>query len=237
MRGQIFCPLIQQQVMKIKLLGELCALLILTSACHHENVTGRLAENYDSDWGVEATNLHLIDMESASSLIAVIDTGCNIVSSSVLDGYNIIEHSSNVTDQLLHGTIIISKLLELCPNSKILPIKVADSNESIKPDDLVKGVEKAIDLKANIINISLSTIDPNPKLEAVIDKAIKQNICVIAAAGNQGLDRLPYPAAYPNVISVMARDINNRDVNFNNKSSEKNRFPHQATIFYVMEHI
>ena len=68
--------------------------------------------------------------------------------------------------------------------------------------DIVKGIDYAVEQGADVINLSLSG-EYSETLEAAVEKATKQGVVVVAAAGNGGGSAdASYPAALPNVISV-----------------------------------
>ena len=77
-------------------------------------------------------------------------------------------------------------------------------------DDLLEAIDYAIDNEADIINMSLGLLGgQSSQLENRVNKAYNNGIAVIAAAGNNGASTSvaqAIPAAYENVIGVMASD-------------------------------
>jgi subtilisin family serine protease len=72
--------------------------------------------------------------------------------------------------------------------------------------DIVKGLDWAAERGARIVNMSFAG-PADPRLADALAKARRQNIVLIAAAGNAGANSPPlYPAADPNVIAVTATD-------------------------------
>src|SRR5690606_28459320 len=53
-----------------------------------------------------------------------------------------------------------------------------------------------------IINMSFGAAYPDANLQDAVNYAIKNNVAIVAAAGNAGTDKVLYPAAYRSVISV-----------------------------------
>ena len=87
-------------------------------------------------------------------------------------------------------------------NVNILPIKVMNKSGTGEAFDIVKGIDYAVEQGADVINLSLSG-EYSETLEAAVEKATKQGVVVVAAAGNGGGSAdASYPAALPNVISV-----------------------------------
>lgn len=184
----------------------------------------RLADDYNGDWDKEAIGYLKIDKEAfQETQVALIDTGCNLVSKQIALGYNACDNTTEVSDRCNHGTVMAKKLLELNPNILITPIKVTDDKELLSDETLIEAIEKAITLNVDIISISLGVKTQGKEVQDVVEKAINKGIVIVAAAGNGGQDIL-YPAKYTGVISVMARDINNIDLSFNGKNKDKKSF-------------
>ncbi|MCO4781912.1 MAG: S8 family serine peptidase [Candidatus Cloacimonetes bacterium] len=77
-------------------------------------------------------------------------------------------------------------------------------------DKLISGIYKAIDLNADVLNISLGfdSVDPIPALETALQDARDAGMVIVAAAGNE-VDQTPfYPAASPLTIAVGSVDSN-----------------------------
>lgn len=130
-----------------------------------------------------------------------------------------------------HASIVIGKFQQLNNFSNMVYIKVSN-NDTIEYKHLLKAIEKAIDIKPDIISMSIGTMRNYMKIKSIVAEAVKNNIIIIASAGNSGLD-LMYPANYEGVISVMARDINNIDCFYNNKSEIKKSFSAPGEYVYV----
>ena len=71
--------------------------------------------------------------------------------------------------------------------------------------DLLRGVDRAYDRQARIMNLSLVGPD-NPLLARSMTRLDELGVLVVAAAGNEGTSRPRYPAAYASVIGVGAAD-------------------------------
>ncbi|MBI3955460.1 peptidase S8 [Candidatus Gottesmanbacteria bacterium] len=72
------------------------------------------------------------------------------------------------------------------------------------------------DQGASVINMSLGGTDASQMLEEAINYARAKGVIVVAAAGNSNSNGLFYPAAYSQVISVAASDINDEKAQFSN---------------------
>lgn len=204
----------------------------------YEPILRRIAPNLNDNWGKEAINVLDVDLSNSaqkSIKVAVIDTGVNS-SNSVLEGYNSIDKTNNTIDTSNHGSIVSSIITSVSPRIKILPIKITDQSEKISSSKIITdGIEWALNHNADIINISLGLPDNNV-VENSINKAIYKGVPVIASAGNTGENNLSFPAAMDKVISVIARDINNVDVGFSNRSSCKKSFSAPGVNLKINEH-
>lgn len=95
---------------------------------------------------------------------------------------------------------------------KIIPIKALwwmwEYETSVATwDCIATAIEYAISLAKThgiklVINLSLGGGSPFKGIERVIDKAIRQGVIVVAAAGNAGTAGMDWPGAYPQVISA-----------------------------------
>ncbi len=71
---------------------------------------------------------------------------------------------------------------------------------------LIKAIDWLVSSQVKVINMSLTGPD-NPVLKLAISNAVKRQVVIVAAAGNDGPTAGPrYPAAYTDVIAVTAVD-------------------------------
>lgn len=139
-------------------------------------------------------------------VVAVIDTGLNI--DKIIDESRIIHIEGNNTDEIGHGT----KIVQLIQNNtsdmvSIMPIKVVDSNGSASIEKVCKGIKKAVDNGADIVNLSMNTIfyTDSTELEELITELYKKGILVIVSAGNEKEDtKYLAPANIDKAIVVSA---------------------------------
>jgi minor extracellular serine protease Vpr len=134
-------------------------------------------------------------------IIAVIDTGVDFnhpdllgwgPEGKVIGGYNFIKEGELPMDNNGHGTqvagvIAADGLLKgVAPKSKILAYKVSEDGDAVSTDLIIKAIEKSIEDKADIINISLGVNRTNTQIEKAINNALEKEIFVVTAAGNDG---------------------------------------------------
>jgi len=85
------------------------------------------------------------------------------------------------------------------------------SSPSADTGDEAQAVYDAVAHGARVINLSLGgqqSTDFDPVERDAIEYAISQNVAVVAAAGNETVGTLDFPAAYDGVISVGATTLN-----------------------------
>lgn len=133
--------------------------------------------------------------------IAVIDTGVDFnhpdlfgwgPDGKVIGGYNFIHEDQPPMDTNGHGTQVAGviaadgQLVGVAPKAKILAYKVSEDGEGVSSELIVRAIEKAIEDKADIINISLGVNKTNAKIDRAVNHALEKEIFVVTAAGNDG---------------------------------------------------
>ena len=154
--------------------------------------------------------------DGSGIIVSIIDTGIDLnhpdLEGQIIGGYDFVDNDEIPEDTNGHGTqvagIIASNgnLKGIAPNSKILMYKVSEDGESVPSHLIIKAIEKSIEDNADIINISLGINQTNTKIDQVVNKAVKNNIFVVTAAGNFGpeLSTIGSPGINPNAITVGA---------------------------------
>ena len=158
-------------------------------------------------------SIHLAEAQQLSPnlgrgvTVAVIDTGIAPTHPMIKDHLSAqsswMDFSNNDTDPTEvptqsngaygHGTAVASLILQVAPNATILPIRALDSDGYGSSTNLAKAVNWAVSQGAQVINISaVSNVDTI--LTTALDTAALKGIYVTLAAGNEGVDKVPYPA-------------------------------------------
>src|SRR6516164_4431088 len=119
-----------------------------------------------------------------------------------------------------HGTAVASIIAAapvpgvsftgVAPAARILSVKISGTDTfptSVTP----QGIMDAVQFGADVINLSLATPDDVPALRNAVEYALRHNVGVVAAAGNdlrprgrEGAEGPFYPASYPGVLAVGA---------------------------------
>jgi|GEM_PF-1660378 len=157
--------------------------------------------------------------------VAVIDTGFNVmhpmIQSQVESGFDFVDGDTDVRDEpnfedddgdgsvdetLGHGTHLAGIVAQVAPDARIIPIRALNSDGVGSLHAVVSSIEYAIGRGADVINLSFGTSTDEPALRAVIAEAARQNIVVVAAAGNESTTSARIPSSYPQVLGVAAHD-------------------------------
>lgn len=108
------------------------------------------------------------------------------------------------------GTIIgqhnLLGMAGIAPNVRFYAVR-AFSQSTTTLDIVVQGIFWLVDsARVHVINLSLGTSQPAAILDSAVAYALSQNVVIVAAAGNEGLRGINYPARSPGVIAVGAMD-------------------------------
>lgn len=98
--------------------------------------------------------------------------------------------------------------------TRLLPLQVLDDDGIGYTDSIVAAIDYAISRNVDVINLSLGGEADDALLEAAVDRALQQNILVVAASGNDGCNCMLYPAQYPQTLSVGATDSGDTAASF-----------------------
>jgi len=174
----------------------------------------------------EQWHLGLIRVERAWALgcfgnevrIGVIDSGVSnhaALKGTVLTGYNYINDNANTEDRIGHGTfvsgLITAKTGGAAFGAKIVPLKCFDQGQTTYLDTIVVAIYDAIDLyDCSVINMSFGLAADSRTLSDAVTYATNAGAVLVAAVGNDGTQKMYYPAGYNNVIGVGSVDAGKR---------------------------
>ena len=161
--------------------------------------------------------------------VAVLDTG--VTSSrafaSAITFQNLVGLPADLTTQSGHGTAVASMIIGrdsltpgVAPSADIISIRIANDAGQSDSFLLAQGIVAAVDAGAGLINISMGSFGDSALVRNAIEYARAAGALIIAAAGNNGLSQLSYPAANEGVIAVGAVDAMGNHLDFSNTGSQ-----------------
>jgi len=141
-----------------------------------------------------------------------------------------------------HGTFVAGILSArrdslapaICPGCRLLVCPVfaeasspCEHMPSATPLDLAAAIVGCIDAGARVVNLSLALTQPSTRgeqaLEEALHHAVRHDVIVVAAAGNQGTVGGSAITRHPWVIPVVACDLRGRPMNESNLGSSIGR--------------
>lgn len=146
--------------------------------------TGRGVRVAVIDSGIHAGHPHIGSLDSA---VAFDDDGVE---------------QDDVVDWVGHGTAVAAAVHEKAPEASLLSAKIFNRTLTTTGAALVAGVRWAVQARADIVNLSLGTANPDRRagLEAAVGEALRAGIIVVAAAPDA--DHQWLPGAFSGVIGV-----------------------------------
>lgn len=191
--------------------------------------------------GIEGQDMDVVtDMDQNGSatddpiVIAVIDSGMtenieDIDYSRILAGKNVLEDSSDITDDVWHGTFVTGMLAAvknnqngiagLVGNTCVMPIKAFSANTT-SYSNIIKGICYAIEQKqlytatngaeginVCVINMSLGGTKPSQALKEACESAMNLGIIIVCAAGNKGNTAASFPAQYTMGVGSVGKEL------------------------------
>ncbi len=167
---------------------------------------------------VEAPRAWDVGSGSADVILAILDTGLNAAhvefADRVVAGYDFINEDEDPTDDHGHGTHVAGIAAAaagngegsagVCPQCKIMPIKVLDGGNRGTWGTVASGIYYAVDHGARVINLSLGASATSRTLEDAVAYAKEHDVIIVASSGNAASSLPYYPAAIPWVVAVGA---------------------------------
>ena len=183
-------------------------------------------------------------IDVADIVVAVLDSGVayedttvdgvahvaapSLSQSDIVSAYDFVNDDSHAGDDNQHGTHIASLIASsgavdgVASGVALMPLKVLDVDNTGSELDLVEAIYHAVDEGADVINMSLSFAPgymPSQALDTALETASAAGVVMVAAAGNNGADRISYPAASSLVLAVGAVDANGDLAEYSNVSN------------------
>lgn len=199
--------------------------------------------DFNQQWGLEKvmapqaweTVRNWKGPKKKSVTVAVIDTGIDLhhpdLKNRYIPGYNTLEDSSDYADDVGHGTHVAGIIAAGTNNGtgvaglagespiKILPIRALGQRGGTSVS-VAAGIEKAIEAKVDVINMSLGGTQYSHLLHNRIKQATDQGILVVVAAGNRSSSTDNYfPAGDSEAFTVASINASEEPSSFSNFGS------------------
>ncbi len=181
-------------------------------------------------------------------VVAVIDTGCDVhhpdFKSQIIGGCNFTTDYDgdidNFSDNNGHGTHVCGTIgaiennqgvIGVAPKVKLLVLKVLTGTGAGTLEAVTAAIEYAVcwrgpnQEQVRIISMSLGSSVDDKRLHRAVQKAVRQNVLVVCAAGNagdgeHGTNEYEYPGSYPEVVQVGSVNLQGEISPFSNSNHE-----------------
>jgi subtilisin len=185
-------------------------------------------------WGVKAVDAPAAWAKSRGEgvKVVVIDTGLDMthpdLAANIKGGWNVITNSKDFTDDHGHGTHCGGNIAALdndigivgvAPKADLYGVKVLDANGSGTFDNVIAGMQWAVDNHMQVASMSLGADQGNQALADMVAAMTKAGVTLVAAAGNSG-GAVGFPGGYPGAIAVAAMDQNDQLADFSSRGPE-----------------
>ncbi len=167
--------------------------------------------NADKTWNIAGEN---------GVQVAVLDTGLRTTHEDIQNRFLLAGKSfytAEMQDVEGHGTEVSGVIAAVANNEvgiagvsgispvSIVPYQVLGPDGSGDTSLIAQALNIVAELpEQKVVNMSLGVPGNNKVLKAAVDRAVNAGKIIVAASGNDGEERLYYPAAYDNVIAVGA---------------------------------
>ncbi len=175
----------------------------------------------DMDWQ-EAYDL-LGSGVNGSAVVAVIDTGIDPnhpdLNGKIVAGYDYLDADNDPTDTYGHGMHVAGISLAntnnmtgtagvgYSPSIKVMPLRVCDQN-GCPTSAIVNAIYHAADNGAEVSNMSIGGTIKSRAEESAVNYAWSKGLVIVASSGNDGMNKVSYPAKFKKVIAVGSTDWN-----------------------------
>lgn len=206
-------------ILKKKLI--LLLLILLLGGCNERETHDNSMENEEctNNWAMCMVNPKVNLLDSNPVKVAILDSGINSeleeLKGYVVKSFNTFDNSLDTTPVNEHGTMIASivaatnhedTIIGLNNNVEIYDVQVLNDEAVGQVENMIMGIEWAIEQNVDIINISYGFSNNDNTFKDAIKKAYDSGIIIVAATGNTIGLSTDYPAKYPEVLSISAID-------------------------------
>jgi thermitase len=105
--------------------------------------------------------------------------------------------------------MIAGIIARIAPNAKILPVRVLNGDGLGTMMNVAKGLHYAVKAGARVVTMSFGSLRLSEAMKDVVDEAKNAQVVMVAAAGNDGTDKMQFPALRSGVMAVTSVEANN----------------------------
>jgi len=175
-------------------------------------------------------------------IVAVLDTGVayedyknfklleDLKGITFVKPYDFVTNTKHANDDHGHGSHVTGTIAQVTNNGigvagvarnvRIMPLKVLSGSGSGSVAGIADAIRYAADNGAKVMNMSLGGAFPSKVLKKAVEYAHNKGTTVICAAGNDGRNRVSYPAAYPGAVAVAATQADEATTFYSNWGKE-----------------
>jgi thermitase len=157
--------------------------------------------------------------------VAVLDNGVrpHPAFTKSISQIDLVGPTPDASDSAGHGTAVASlivgwhpELMGVAPSAELLSICVVGADGRGNVLDAARGIMKALESDAKVINVSLGTYGDSFVLRQAVEEAQKRGVAIVASVGNDGTEGVTFPAGYDGVVGVSAVDALGQNLYFGN---------------------
>ncbi len=208
---------------------------------------------FQSQYAVDSLGLSAAWQHSGGALVsvAIIDSGIDLSHEAVqgpqaAGGWDFIDLDSNpaeagdgidndldglIDESVGHGTFVSSIIRLVAPHARQIHIRAMDDEGRATSFRTAAAIHYAVDLGADVINVSLASMDSSDAMADACARAKDTGAIVLGAMGNLGsLGPLHYPASDPNAFGIGASTVLGSRGAFSNYGSHLDLLAPGATL-------
>lgn len=149
-------------------------------------------------WHLDRINLHNAHSitKGENSIVVVCDSGVSDQIHQIknlerkhFNGHMTDFYLKDIVTPDLHGTLVASiiggRVHGIAPNAKIISFRISDeANGGADKNDIRKCIEYAINIKADVLNLSYRSLCFDIISDELIERAVKSKLILVSSAGN-----------------------------------------------------
>ncbi len=107
----------------------------------------------------------------------------------------------------------------VAPNVELISLNVFKDNDEAYTSDIIEAIDRAVECGADIINMSIGGYNYESDYDFAVNRAYRNGVVIVAAAGNEGRALKEYPAAFDHTVAVASVGRNGKRAEYSNYGS------------------